>query len=92
MEKLDSSLKKFLSDDDKDNLSLIYDAIVNKQSNVLITCNDENTLKIIHKHLSNDVKKNNESNIAIYDSKKLENTLTNEKYFNIKRMNNLKLK
>ena len=73
MEKLDSSLNKFLSDDDKDNLNLIYDAILNKQSNILVTCNDENTLKIIHKYLSNDVKRNNERNIAIYDSKKLEN-------------------
>ena len=73
MEKLDSSLNKFLSDDDKDNLNLIYDAILNKQSNILVTCNDENTLKIIHKHLSSDVKRNKERNIAIYDSKKLEN-------------------
>ncbi len=73
MKTFDLSLYKYLSSDDKDNFNLICDAVVNKKSNVLITNDDEKTLNIIHESLLNYVNKNSENNLAIYDSKKLEN-------------------
>ena len=46
---------------------------VNKKSNILITNDDDKTLKIIHESLLSHVNKISESNLAIYDSKRLEN-------------------